>query len=405
MNLTVRPIQEAEFQTFRAKIAQGFGSDPYPEEDGRFFRETLDLDRTICAFDGDEMIGTCAAYTFDLTVPGGVLPMGGTTVVTVQPTHRRRGVLTAMMRAHLAEIRARGEPLAGLWASEASIYGRFGFGVAVEAYDLKVDGRTIRFAGGSPACAVRLVEPSEAQRVLPPVYERIRPTRSGHLSRSEAWWTMRYFYDPEHRRRGRSARRYAVCTSADRIDGYAIYRQKDKWEDFPDGTVYVLEVMAATSEAHEALWRFLTRIDLFPNVEYWNLPIDDELPWRVTESRRIRRSIGDTLWLRLIDIPRALEGRRYSCREHLVLDVGDPFLPDNSGRYLLDASPDGARCTATDEDADLELPVDALGALYLGAHRVETLARAHMVKGHPEARAAAGRLFATEPPPWCPEVF
>ena len=140
-------------------------------------------------------------------------------------------------------------------------------------------------------------------------------------------------------------------------------------------------------------------------MEYWNLPIDDELPWRVTESRRIRRSIGDTLWLRLIDIPRALEGRRYSCREHLVLDVADPFLPDNSGRYLLDVSPDGASCARTDQDAELELPVDALGALYLGAHRAETLARAHMVKGSPEARAAAGRLFAAEPPPWCPEMF
>jgi predicted acetyltransferase len=405
VNLTVRPIQEAEFETFRAKLAQGFGSDPYPEEDGRFFRETMDLDRTICAFDGDEMIGTAAAYTIDLTVPGGVLPMGGTTVVTVQPTHRRRGVLTAMMRAHLAEIRGRKEPLAGLWASEASIYGRYGYGMAAESYHLKVDGRTIRFAGDAPDCSVRIIDPAEAPRVVPPVYERIRPTRVGSLTRSDAWWKMRYFYDPEHRRRGRSARRFAVCTSGDRIDGYAIYRQKDKWEDFPDGTVYLQEVMAATGEAHEALWRFLTRIDLFPNVEYWNLPLDDELPWRVTESRRIRREISDSLWLRVMDIPRALEGRRYACRERLVLEIQDPFLPDNSGRYLLDASPDGATCARTDEDADLELPVDALGALYLGARRIETLSRARIVRGGADAVAAAGRLFAADPPPWCPEIF
>ena len=112
---------------------------------------------------------------------------------------------------------------------------------------------------------------------------------SSQRSRSDAWWKMRFFYDPEHRRRGRSARRYAVYTSADRADGYAIYRQKEKWEDFPDGTVHVMEVMAATAEAHEALWRFLTRIDLYPNVQYWNLPVDDELPWRVTDPRRVRR--------------------------------------------------------------------------------------------------------------------
>jgi predicted acetyltransferase len=405
VQLTVRPIVEAEYETFRARVARGFGFDPHPEEDWSLFRKTLDLDRTVCAFDGDELIGTCAAYTIDLTVPEGVLPMGGTTIVTVQPTHRRRGVLTAMMRAHLAEIRDRGEPLAGLWASESSIYGRFGYGVAAEAYEMKVDGRTMQFAGEAPGGAVRLVEPPEAQRVLPVVYERIRPTRPGLLSRSDAWWKLRFFYDPEHRRHGRSARRYAVYASAGRDDGYVVYRQEKDWEEFPNGTVHVAEVMAATAEAHEALWRFLTRIDLFPNVRYWNMPVDDELPWRVTEPRRIQRSIGDSLWLRLIDVPRALEGRRYGCRERLVLAVDDPFLPENSGRYLLDASPDGARCARTDEDAGLELPVEALGALYLGAHRVEPLARAGVVSGSPPARAAADRLFAAEPMPWCPEMF
>ncbi|MHC4612052.1 MAG: GNAT family N-acetyltransferase [Planctomycetota bacterium] len=405
MDLTVRPISEKEFETFRAKIARGFGSDPYPEEDGRLFRQTLDLDRTICAFDGDEMIGTCAAYTFDLTVPGAVLPMGGTTVVTVQATHRRRGVLTAMLRAHLAEVRDRGDPLAGLWASETSIYGRFGFGCAAEGCEMKVDSRTIRFSGNPPGGAVRLLEADDAQRVLPPIYERIRPTRAGLLSRSDPWWKLRFFYDPEHRRRGKSARRYAVYTGPDGDDGYAIYRQKDKWDDFPDGTVHVQEVMAATAEAHEALWRFLTAIDLFPNVEYWNVPVDDELPWRVNDFRRVERRVSDSLWLRMIDVPQALEGRRYAGRERLVLDVRDPFLPENSGRYLLEASPDGAACARTEEDADLELGTDALAALYLGAHPVETLARARLVKGSAAARAAADRLFAAGPRPWCAEVF
>ncbi|MHC4220426.1 MAG: GNAT family N-acetyltransferase [Planctomycetota bacterium] len=405
MDLTVRPIEEAEFETFRAKLARGFGADPHPEDDGREFRQTLDLDRTICAFDGDEIVGTCAALTIDLTVPGGVLSMGGTTIVTVQPTHRRRGVLTAMMRAHLAEIQQRGEPLAGLWASETPIYGRYGFGWAVEGYDMKLDGRAVQFTGEPPGGDVRLVEGDEAERVLREVHERIRPTRPGLLTRSDPWWRVRFFYDPEFRRRGRTARRFVVYTNAGRANGYAIYRQKDKWEQFPDGTVHVLEVMAATPEAHEALWRFLTRIDLYPNVQYWNMPVDDELPWRIADSRRVQRSIGDTLWLRLIDIPRALEGRGYADREKLVLEVRDPFLPDNSGRYLLDATPDGARCTRTDRDADLELPVDALGALYLGGHRFTTLARAHIVTGSPSALAAADRMFACEPRPWCPEMF
>jgi predicted acetyltransferase len=405
MDLTVRPIEEAEFETFRTKLARGFGMDPYAEEDGQLFRRTLELERTVCAFDGDEMIGTCAALTFDLTVPGGALPMGGTTIVTVQPTHRRRGVLTAMMRAHLAEIQGRGEPLAGLWASETPIYGRYGYGLAAEKYDLKLDAPTIEFRGAAPEGDVRLIEPSEAERVLPPLYERIRPMRPGLISRPDAWWTMRHFYDPEHRRKGRSARRYAVYSAGDRIDGYAVYRQESRWEAFPAGTVHVQEVMATTDAAHEALWRFLTRIDLFPNVQYWNLPVDDELPWRAVDSRRVQRSISDTLWLRLMDVPRALEGRRYFGRECLVLDIDDPFLPDNSGRYLLDASPEGASCTRTEQDADLELGIDVLGALYLGGHRADALARAGVVRGARSALAAVDRLFAGDRAPWCAEMF
>jgi predicted acetyltransferase len=405
MDLTVRPIEEAEFQAFRAKLARGFGSDPHPDEDGQLFRKTLALDRTICAFDGAEMVGTCAALTFDLTVPGGVLPMGGTTIVTVQPTHRRRGVLTAMMGAHLAEIQGRGEPLAGLWASETPIYGRYGFGLAAEKYDLKLDAPTIRFRGEAPEGAVRLVEPSEAERVLPPLYDRIRPTRAGLLTRSDAWWTMRHFYDPEHRRKGQSARRFVVHSAGDRADGYAVYRQTSRMGAFPAGTVHVLEVMAADDQAHEALWRYLTRIDLFPDVEYWNLPVDDELPCRVTDSRRVQRSISDSLWLRVMDVPRALEGRGYAGRGRLVLDVRDPFLPDNGGRYLLDVSPEGSSCTRTEQDADLELGIDALAALYLGGNRAAPMARAGVVRGTPSALAAADRLFAAERAPWCAEMF
>ena len=132
MDLTVRPIEASEFETFRAKMARGFGCDPYPQDDPVFFRKIIELERTVAAFDGDELVGTCGAFSFDLTVAGGTLPMGGTTIITVQPTHRRRGVLRAMMTAHLDEIRERGEPLAGLWASETSIYGRFGFGQAAD---------------------------------------------------------------------------------------------------------------------------------------------------------------------------------------------------------------------------------------------------------------------------------
>ena len=409
MHLTVRPITESEVDAFRTKLSRGFGVDWHEEEDSTRFLQVVDLDRTVCAFDGDELIGTCAAFPFEVTVPGhapgNTLPMGGTTMVTVQATHRRRGVMRAMMRAHLDEVRERGEPLAGLWASESSIYGRFGYGLAAEGCEMKLDARAIRFVGDPPPGSVRLVEPADAETIFPALYERVRPTRPGMLSRSDVWWSTRILCDPKHNRHGQSAKRHAVYGDTSGPEGYAIYRQKEKWEDFPDGEVHVLELVAATPEAHEGLWRFLTGIDLFPHVKYWNLAVDDELPWRVTDPRRVQRWVADSLWLRLIDIPAALGGRVYSAAGRLVLDVRDPFMPDNEARYELEAGPDGAEARRTTAAPDLELPVDALGALYFGAHSVTTLAAAGRVGGSEEALATAARMFAWPRRPWCPEDF
>ncbi len=405
MKLTIRPIDESEIPTFRAKMARGFGGDVHKEDDpNRLFR-VLDVARTVCAFDGQEMIGTCGAFSLDLTVPGATLPMGGTTMITVQPTHRRRGVLRAMMQAHLKEIQAREEPLAGLWASESSIYGRFGYGLAAQSYELKLDGKAIQFTSDIPTGTIRLVEAQEAQRVLPDVYDCVRPTRPGMFSRSDTWWETEVFYDPEHRRRGKSAKRYAVHEGARGADGYAIYRQKDEWNDVPKGEVHVVEFVASTLAAHQALWRFLTSIDLYPNVRYWNAPVDDELPWQVTDPRRVQRSICDSLWLRLIDIPRALAGRSYSGHGQLVLGLRDTFLPENDGAYELAVTSGGAQCRRTSAPADIELSAESLGATYLGGHRFTALARAGLVHGNAEALATADRLFAWDRLPWCPEVF
>jgi predicted acetyltransferase len=404
VELTVRPINEDEVAAFRRSISRGFGGDPKEEDDTRF-RKAFELPRTVAAFDGSEIVGTGGAFSFRLSVPGGELPMGGTTIITVRPTHRRRGVLTAMMRAHLDEIRDRGEPLAGLWASETPIYGRFGYGSAAEGCKMELDGRTVEFLGDAPDGRVRLVDADDAAGPCRAVFERVRPTRPGMFTRNADWWTWNVLDDPEHWRKGRSMKRYAIYEGADGAEGYAIYRQKENWDAFPEGTVHVAEVIAATPAAHAALWRYLLRIDLFPNVEHWNLPVDDELPWRVTDGRRVRRWPMDSLWIRLLDIPRALTGRSYASAQKLVLGVVDPFLPENDGRYELDAGPDGATCRETTADADLEVPVDALGAMYLGGHRATTLARAGLISGEDSSLASADRLFAWPIAPWCHEIF
>jgi predicted acetyltransferase len=405
VTLTVRPITAAEAPLFCARMARGFGSDARDDDHERLLA-ILAPERTSCAFAGAELVGTCAAFTFDLTVPGGALPMAGTTMITVQPTHRRRGALRAMMEAHLRDARAHDEPLAGLWASEASIYARFGYGIASHGLMLKVDGRAVEFRGDPPPGRVSLVEPERAAYLLPVVYERVRTGRPGMFTRSETWWTLRVIRDPEHARQGRSAKRFVVHEGPEGPDGYAIYRQEAKWtNELPEGTVHLLELVASSGAAHEALWRFLLRIDLHPHLDCWNVAVDDELPWRVTSVRSLRRQLCDSLWIRLLDVPRALAGRRYRERGRIRIGVHDATVPDCSGTYELESDGDVASCARVDAPPDVELPAEVLGAVYLGGTDLAGPARAGLVRGSPEAVAATGRLFAWTPAPWCPEMF
>jgi predicted acetyltransferase len=403
--LVIRTIKETELEAFERQLARGFGYDPTSKEDFYDFRKILDLDRIFAAFDGDQIVGTCAAATLELSVPGGRIAMGGTTMVAVLPTHRRRGLLHAMMRVHIDEIRSRGEALAGLWASESSIYQRYGFGSAAELYEMQANADKIDFIGPAPLRKLRIIEPDEAREILPGVHDRVCAMQPGMFGRRAGRWEVESFRDVESEREGFTAKRFVICEDADSVDGYAIYRQKEKWVDFPQGELQILEFAGETPNARAALWRYLMNIDLYPDVKFWNMAVDDELPWLVSEPRRIERKLLDSLWLRLLDIPRALSSRAYCENGRLVLGVVDPFLPENDGNYELIVGADGAECRLCECVADVYCEVDVLGALFLGGHRASTLARAGRISGDPAIIALLDRMFAWSPRPWCPEGF
>ena len=409
MDVTVRPIAENEIDEFRTALVQTFGADVKPDDDeGRErFSATFPLDRTVAAFEAGAIVGTGGGFPFDLTIPGGTAPMSGTTVITVRPTHRRRGVLRQMMQAHLDDTRRRAEPFAGLWASEAIIYGRFGYGAAADMHDVSIDARTTAFLGEPPPGSVRFIEGDDLQKPIAAVYEQVRPTRPGMLSRSEAWWKHRRFSDPPEWRGGASARRWVVYFDASgEAAGYVAFRQKEKFDDGVfDSSVSVVELMAASDDAHTALWRFLLSVDLFPNVSYWNAPVDDPLPWKLTNRRAVQRKQSESLWLRILDIPAALEARAYSASGRLALGVHDAYYPDLAGTYVLEAGPDGATCERADVDPEIELDVADLGSVYLGGHRSSSLAAAGRITGTQESLAKADALLSWDRAPWCPEVF
>jgi predicted acetyltransferase len=321
--------------------------------------------------------------------------------VGVIPTHRRRGILRDLMRRELEDVYSWGEPIAALWASEAAIYGRFGYGHA--APNGRATSDRARFALREEATgSVRLVDADEAVELFPPVYERVRATRSGMLSRDERWWKEHRLADPESWRRGASLKFYAAVEFDGAVEGYAYYRDKDEWEDgFSKSEVRVIEALATSVRAERALWSFLHGIDLIVRVSASIFDLGSALPLLVHDPRALGLRVGDGLWLRLVDVDAALRARSYKPGKSVVLEVRDELCPWNAGRYRV-----GDDAGRTEDTADLALDVADLASAYLGGFDFHRLARAGLVEERVDGSLeAATLLFRTDLPPFCPEVF
>lgn len=408
MSYNVRSISESEVREFRRMLALVFGGNPDEDDEAGDVRltSTLDLARTHATFDGETMVGTAATYDLQFSIPGGEAAVGGLTMVTVRPTHTRRGVMTAMIGSHLDGVRDRGEMLSALWASQASIYGRFGYGKASIRAKIEFDARLADIAAPDPGIEVDVVDRSEAVSLIPEFYGSARTLRPGMLARSEAWWERRVFHDPKNWRGGYSEYRFAIARRGGRVLGYLIYRQKDDWPDgIPAGANRISEMVTADDDARLSLWHFIATVDLFPHVEWSNAPIDEPLLWTARDSRQIHRREADGIWVRIMDVPAALGARSYQFGGSIVIEVDDPRHRDEAGIYRLEAGPDGALCEPTGAAADVTLDLSTLSALYLGGQNASAMARAGLIAGDAERIRLLDRLMAWDPMPWCPEVF
>jgi predicted acetyltransferase len=405
MTVEVRPSRdEGEWDRAFMAIGQYFGMEAIGADDRARFGRLLPLERMLAAWDGDEIVGGAAGFAFRLSVPGGALPCTGTTVVGVAPTHRRRGVLRAMMRAHLALVRERGDPLAALWASDEGIYGRFGYGRAAFAGELEVPREHVAFAAPvEPRGQVRLVGPDEALEAFPPLWEALAQRRPGMHLRPREWWEDRTIADPKERREGAGPKRLALLEQDGAAAGYAIYHHDMSFAGgVSTGKVVVVEAIAAEPDAAAALWRFLLDIDWVASISVSLVPPDHPLFFLLAQPRRARYRMGDGLWLRLVDVGAALSGRTYAADEELVLEVRDELCPWNEGRWRL---ADGV-AERTEDAADLALGVAALGAAYLGGIGFAQLAQGgHVEELREGAVDRADRLFRHPLHPWCPEIF
>ena len=404
MSFEVRPVRDIEeFTAAFLGIGQYFGAVPTVERMQRF-SDQITLERMHGAWADGAIVGGAATFTFNMTVPGGDLPTAGVSVVGVYPTHRRRGVLRALMRAQLDDAHERGEPIAALWASEETIYGRFGYGLASFCGEIALAREYAAFAAPfEPAGTLRFLEPKHALELLPPTFERIRLDWPGMFSRNRLWWEHREIDDPEDRRDGAGPKRWIAYERDGEIEGYAVYRHKPGWEHGSSvGELRVIEALGADAEALRDLWGYLLAIDWIATVKAWLLPPDHPLFLLLGTPRRLRYRMGDALWVRLVDLGAALSGRLYADEGAIVFDVADKFCPWNEGRWQLQ----GGVAQRTDAEPDLRLPVQSLGSALLGGIPFASLRRAGRLEELTDgAVARADRLFRWDRHPWCPEIF
>ncbi len=416
--IEVRGIDRHEAPAFRAAVQLGFGADDLPSselapEAMERFLAVAPIATILVAVDHGRFVATFGSRDFELAVPGGAsVPMAGTTMVTVQPTHRRRGLLTELMTRHLTQAVQRRQVFAGLRASEETIYGRFGYGSAAPCYDLRLPGDAVSVPspaappGAADPVTLRLVDLEEAARLLPAAYDRHWRTVAGLLSRSPAWWAERLMRDPEHRRRGATARRHVIAErEGGVVSGWASYRQRDSWSaGRPDGTVVVEDLVAFDDDSRRALWHYLAHVDLYPDLQWEHCPLDDPIFFEVDRPRRLTTRVRDTLWLRLLDPVRAFEARHYERDGAVTLAVTDP-LGIAAGTWRLEVAEGRGCCRPVEGPAEVTLECRAAGAAYLGGVSLVTLARAGWVEGQPEAVARLDAMVRTARAPWSPEHF
>lgn len=400
----VRPLAESEFRSANAVFMAALNHRPSTDAEWATRSARFHPGRVWGDFLDGELAGTTLSLPSALTVPGGAeLPAAAVSGVGVRADRTRRGVLTQLMRAQLADVRDRGEPIAMLHASETVIYPRFGYGMSTRSRIVEMDTHHASMRRDAPGdvASVRLVDANQARKLFPQAYRRIAG-RPGMIVRDGSWWESRI---GESEVSGDHTVFAVHFDAGGDPDGFAAWTPRSNDHRFSDGlcTLQVSDLQADGAEAAASLWRFLLGVDLADGVTAIDRPVDEPLEWWLTDSRQCRvRAVQDDLWLRLVDVPTALAARSYGDADPVVFEVRDRLLPENAGSYRI--GPRGVeRGGATPQ---ISLDVDVLAALYLGGVAVSTLASANRLDVHDSgALAAADRLFATSRPPWCGTAF
>ncbi|MET7330177.1 GNAT family N-acetyltransferase [Nonomuraea sp. NPDC005650] len=409
MTYPIRPIDESEWPAYFSVLEEAFGWTPHPQQRDRFKAET-EFDRTLAAFDGDVVAGVAAVLSFTMTVPGGRLPVGAVTNVGVLPSHRRRGILSALMRRQLADIRERGESVAALYASEPAIYGRYGYGKAAQELSFRISkagSAFVRNAPVDPSLRIRVATPADVRADLERVFASVVTRHPGRYERNPHRWDA-MLADEEFDQQGNGPLRSVLAEDDGGVRGYALFRIKTAWDanGIPDGELKLQELEATDPAAYALLWRSVLDRDLVSKVEAGGRPADDPLIALIADQRQLRATWADELWVRVVEVDKALAARAYSAPVNVVIEVEDDVCPWNAGRWRLTADPTGAECKPAEEEPDVTLPVVTLGSAYMGDGLLVESMGAGLLREHTRGSVRAlATAMSWSPKPWCGYVF
>lgn len=397
MPITFRTATEADWAAICHVDGRAFGSAYTPEEIERA-RPIHDCSRFELALDGKEIVGIVGAYSLRVTVPGGgQLPMGGLTWVSTAATHRRQGVLSRLMARSMEDIDRRGEPVAMLGASEGGIYERYGFGVATQVRVTSIDRRLVQLRPEFQPRrgTVRFVHGDAALQHMAEVWSRFHRLRAGEVDRSDAW--HRYLMEMRSAEQGVLSPAFYLAHR----DGFAIYRIEQRWnEGQPAHHMRVIELVATNSDAHAALWHTLLGVDLVGEITSRLVPIDDPLPFLLTDQRALRTTaLNDGVWVNVRNVATCMSTRRYGIDDRLIIEV-------DGGRWAIDGGPEGAACTRVRSRPDLVMDQSSLGAMLLGGVRPSALAAGRRLEARNNDVLRRGdAFFLTSPVPHCQTLY
>ena len=405
MDFEIRPVRDTELDRYVSVLELAAGRHVTSEAIAEA-RETYELERTLAAFERGVLLGGLSSDALELTVPGDeILPAARITLTGVLPTHRRRGISTELNRCQLRWLRERGEPVAVFMTSGPRFYRRVGYGPATVAVEAEIaTGRNPLETSSADSGVIRVVDEPERHRVLPEAFDRHRRHQPGQINRPPSFWKA-WFGDHDRYRKGEPGDRFAAVfdDAAGVPQGYVTYRLRPgNPRDDPVDTLVVEDLIDVTGEARRSLWAYCLGFEQVARVVAHNLPADEPLAWMLTDSRRLRVTrVRDFLWLRLVDVERALTARSYASEGSLVIEVADSTLPENARRFRLESDGAASTCSPTAIEPELWLDVADLAAVYLGGVTFRTLSRAGRIQAASTAAIHRGdAMFAWQPAPW-----